>query len=275
MGKNTEEKNETSYLIDFLYRDNEIINSLYAQIFSGNIVSLQKVQTTNDETATTIGTDTKLFQASQQNKSSSTNSINENIEPHDAKIIELFDNLSIPLHIDSLNECTDGQLIMVKGQIKIRNMEIIQKSLPLLKSLGIDEQFNFLIPTMSNNSKNKKQKVNFHDIVKQFLSLLPSGLEMELETVHNEKILAFIKEEYLSYRSYDILRIWGNNIPGQWSVIGIINKNIKNNHDSINDNSESIRNLVDVIHESVTNLINQDSPQFTIIPIIIYREIVY
>jgi hypothetical protein len=247
MGKNTEEKNETSYLIDFLYRDNEIINSLYAQVFSGNIVSLQKVQTTNDETATTMGTDTKLFQASQQNKSSSINSINENIEPHDAKIIELFDNLSIPLYTASLDECTDGQLIMVKSQIKIRNMEIIQKALPLLKTLDLDGQFNSSIPIMPNNSKNKKQKVNFHDIVKQSLSLLPSGLEMELETVHNEKILAFIKEEYLSYRSYDILRIWGTNIPGQWSIVGIINKNIKNNNDSINYNPGNIRDIVDVI----------------------------
>ncbi|SHH54005.1 hypothetical protein SAMN02745135_01124 [Caloranaerobacter azorensis DSM 13643] len=264
-------------LIDFLYRDVNLINSLYAQAFRGNLLLIQKNQQSSLESNSSFGTDIKLAQLKSEGKEIDTDSISKNIDPHDAKIIDLFNELSIPVHDTSLEYCKDGQLVLIKGNLKIRNLDTIKNSLPVIEALGIFDELNFSLDLdnlpKKKNKKNGKNK--FSNFIKRILELMPSGIELEVNTKYGEKIVGPIKEKFLSQSSNDILRVFGTNIPGEWSVIGIINKLPGYSTDYTDDMNNNLRDIADIISQALSQSLNNDPHQFAITPIIVYRELIY
>ncbi|MCX7903240.1 MAG: hypothetical protein N2486_01905 [Caloramator sp.] len=258
---------ETKYaLVDFLYKDYEIINSLFAQIFKGNLFSIEMAQTTQELINGTGGLKAIFFDGKIESEKKRENKTSRYIDPHDLKIINLFQSLN--LHVtDSLSNCKDNQIILIKGSLTIRDLSIVKKIFPKIETLGLIPEFN-----QPWTQKNKKIKT-FGDFIEAILELVPSGIELEIITNSNQRALGIIKEEFLTFKSDDLTRIYDNNIPGEWSIIGILNKLVKKD---INSNPvTNYRDVVDTLTIACNSLINTDQPEYAITPIVIYRHLHY
>jgi len=112
MGESKQE--EIKYaLVDFLYKDFDIINSLFAQVFKGNISSIEMAQTTNKAIKTFGSFNAMLANGEVGKEQTIENKTSKNIDLHDLKIINLFNSLE--LHVtDSLSDCKDNQIVLVR-----------------------------------------------------------------------------------------------------------------------------------------------------------------
>jgi hypothetical protein len=124
-------------------------------------------------------------------------------------------------------------------------------------------------PNTSSKEK-KKIKSEIKPIV-ELLKLIPFGLEIEIKTENEESVIGPIKEEYLEDNHNDLLRIYGNHIPGKWYVLGIFSSSeltekqislASNMRDSLDEFGQAIREIY-------------SSGNYAITPILIFRELMY
>lgn len=265
MGENPQKEIEYA-LVDFLYKDYSIINSLFAQVFKGNISSIEMAQTTHESMNSLGGFKAMFVNGELEKEQSIENKTSKNIDLHDYKIINLFSSLNLNI-VDSLSNCNDNQIVLVKGSLSIRDLSIVKNIFPKIDSLGLIPEFN-----QPWGQRTKKIKT-FGDFVKNLLELVPDGIELEVKTNSNEKAIGIVKQEYLSFKSDDLIRIYDNNIPGEWSIIGIFNKLIKKDINTISNSN--YRDIVDTLTIACNSLINTDQIDYSITPIVIYRHLYY
>lgn len=250
-------------LIDFLYKDSDLINSFYSQIFGGDIESIAKSEMATDEATNNvelglIGT----VGLNNQTRSSKDMGILQNINPHDHKVIKLIETFN--LEQTSLSNASTGTLIAVKGQLIFRNYDVINKLLPFLGDNNLIPDFNTPIDT----TKKGKKTLTLGKVMDKVLSMIPYGLEFELQTIENENAICILKEEYLTISPNDLMRAYGVNIPSEWTTIGIIDSPIKSPIKSFNQ----FKNAIDEATKSLTTLVLGEE-QTIIRPIAIYRKL--
>ncbi|RKD22415.1 hypothetical protein SAMN02745883_00739 [Caminicella sporogenes DSM 14501] len=263
------EKGNKIPLIYFMYKDIEMINSFYSQVFSGNLIGINKSSSSEIAVSTELSSELKVFNAAKNTNDMNSQAIEHNIDPHDSKIIDLFNELSNNLEEKSLEEYENGQLIKLKGSIKIRNLDAIQNALPIMESLGLLEELK--TPLDFPHKKNKKY--NLYKLIKETFNLIPKGIELEIKTSYNENIIGLIKEEYLTYKSTDLLKVFGSTLPGEWEMIGIITKRNKNNYTFTS--KSMYRQATDELSTLLNEFINSDGPEYAIIPVVIYKNVIY
>jgi len=272
MGNSKERSTEDVTLIDFLYRDTSIIDSFYAQLFGANLKSVQKVLEETQESKHSIEGSIKLVKGLRESRESHKNQIQNNLDPHDSKIIDLFNVLSIPVLNKPISQCQNGEIILVRSKITIRNLEIIKSTIPLFESLGVLNDFKMDESTVKNlPSKHRIRTLG--ELIKKIIDLMPNSLEAEVTTPLDERAICPLKDEYLSYKSQDLLNIYGPHIPGDWYIIGIVSKLIIEEYNP-NFTPKNMNQAIDYLHSLLRNLANEDRPNYSITPIVIYRELI-
>lgn len=266
MGRKTEEKEKFS-LMEFLYKDTDTLESLYSQVFGGDLESITK--TSGLEEAVTMEGDLNIGVA--KTKANSTDKtiegMDKKIVPKDSKIIQLFSELDLKLYDKSLNNLPNGKLVKLETNISFKNLNSLKNILPLMSELNV-------IPfdELGLGEMNEVSKKLFLDFIS---NSLPGGLDFELKTSRFETVTCSIKNNYLSKDIDEISKNYTSKYLGKWTVIGIFDsiKPIKyKSPDKDPDIIESIENVESTLSRS---LYPKDNNFFILKPIVIYRILSY
>lgn len=252
-------KEDYKGIIDFLYKDFSRIDSFYAQINRGFIQQVVKSSGLTKSHDARIKGSVIVAEGSIDSSREASHSIEQQIDPHDQRIIELLESLN--LKVNPLSELKDGQLVLIKGQLAIRNYNTISHAIPEL----------FAILQHELNS-NKKELRETRKMVEGLLKLVPVGIEMELTIDSTNSVLGILNENYMSIKPDDLLRLYGNNIPGEWFVIGTIDTtSAPKAH--LTPKSNDIRQAIDEYAEAIRSLYSSTQNTRIIVPILIFREL--
>jgi len=253
-------------LIDFLYRDISRIDSFFAQLFQGTIKEIAASSSSSNSKSSQVEGNIQVVKGGTESEEIITNSLEKHIDPHDQKILDILGALNISVH-DSISNVNNGQIVLLKGSIVIRNYQTIKQAIPLLFKIG---------PETFVGNKNRKEiqkeiKKN-SKIIESILNLIPMGLELEIHTDKNETLSGILVPEYLSQNPNDLLRLYGNNMPGEWHVLGIVDSL---NYSTKCNYSSDIKKSTDEFAEVIKSMFNEEESNYRITPILIYRKIIY
>ncbi|NLU53433.1 MAG: hypothetical protein GXX10_11305 [Clostridiaceae bacterium] len=279
MGKIENGKSKIPALIDFLYRDTSIIDSLYAQLFSGNIKQVQSEMSSTVETEHSIEGSLPFMKAVKGDHDISLEKTTSQIDPHDAKIIELFDTIGISVNEKPLHDCVNGEIVLITGDILLRNINTIKSCLPLLSSLGMltsaEKSFNQSLGTAGVKTISTVLNTrNFANTLEKMFDMLNFPLHIEIQTNTYENAMCPLNEQYLSISSKDLLSIYGPSLPGQWSVIGILS-HVEQAKPYTITNPNNLRQIADFIQNELRKFANDGAPKYIIKPIVIYQKLIF
>lgn len=264
MGKKTTE--EKLSLMEFLYKDTELISSLYSQLFGGDLESVSRLAATSEECNIDAGVNLYVAKANSLTKDIATEELVKNIISKDDKVIELFSELNLKECTKALNNYKSGKIIKLEGNLYFRNLDTLKNVLPLLNKLGY-------IPSIFTEDDTPEIKDLFVDFISKSL---PHGLEFEVVTNSSEKAICCVNENYLINDINHISKNYTNKYIGKWTIIGILDNisPITNNYKY--NSSEEFRKGLDEVEESVLSIIYpKESSKYVIKPIIIYRNLNY
>lgn len=256
-----------NYVIDFLYKDMSLINSFYSQYFNGVFNSITKKEISSDGTNKEAKAGLSgLFSGKVSSNESINRAIESNINPLDALIIELVGALELNTFEGNLDKIEENGIYKLEGQIMFRDYSIIKDLVPMISQSNLVPEFN---QPMNPNSKGKERKFTNGMMIQKMLSALPFGLEFEVITEKKEHITAIIKDEFLTIKPSDLIRMYGLTFPNEWTIIGILDR-----ASSIQFESQSqIKSCIDSVTQVCYDLLNEESYGYTIRPIVIYRKI--
>lgn len=250
-------------LIDFLYKDMDLINSFYSQIFGGDLSSLSRAEISVDETSNNSECGLPVAKISNSSKMGTSKELVENINPHDYKVIKLLESFN--LTAKELGDCDAGSIVAVKGTLLFRNYESISSILPFISDFNLVPEFN---KPISPNAKGKERNLTTGKLVAQVLKMMPYGLEIEVTTQDNEMATCIISDNALTIPSNDLLRTYGTNLPGEWTIIGILDTHANGSKVSKN----SFKSSIDAATEAFAAMA-LDKSSSIIRPIAIYRHL--
>ncbi len=265
MGKKTKSEEKLS-LIEFLYKDTEFVSSLYSQFFGGDLTGVQQVSATSEESTIDAGVDIKLAKSSAITKDSINEQLLKNIISKDDKIIDLFNELNIKEYVKSLNNCRNARIIKLEGDIYFRNLDSFKSIIPLMPSL------NLLPDEFKEDEIGEEGTQSFLHF---FEGAIPSGLEFELLTKQQERVLCNINETCLVSSSNNIAKNYSGKYLGNWTIIGVFD-NTTQKKINLQNNDDLARSSIDEFEETMlSSLFGENQTRFIIKPIIIYRQLTY
>lgn len=256
-----------NYVIDFLYKDMSLINSFYSQHFNGTLSSIVKKEMSCDESSQegNVGLG-GIFGGKVSSNESINKAIESNIDPMDVVIIELMNALQVKIFDESLENIDDSGIFGLKGNLMFRNYNVINDLLPIITDSNLVPEFN---NPVNPNAKGKDRKFTMGKMIQKFISVLPFGLEFEILTKNEEHVTAIIKDEYLTIKPSDLIRMYGLTLPGEWTAVGILDK-----ASPVKFNSKSeFKNSIDIVTELYYQSMNEDSSGYILRPIVIYRKV--
>lgn len=265
MGKEKEREQKIT-LVDFLYKDLNLINSLYSQIFQGTLNSITKTEMSSD----VITNEANLSAGFIGGKLTSNETVNEtitsNINPLDSLILDLIEALDIESVKDSLINLKTGSIQAVNGTLMIRDYKVINDLLPVMSESNMIPGFS---DPVNPNAKGKDRNFTIGKMIQKLISIMPFGLEFEVITNNNEHIAAIVKEEYLTIKPNELLRAYGLTLPSEWVVVGILDKVQPSNYASKSQFKSGIDEMTKLYYSSI----NDGNSEYIIRPIVIYRKI--
>lgn len=267
MGKET--KSEKQSLSEFLYRDSEMLSSLYSQVFGGDLTGVSTHDTSTDETAVDGGINAVVANGKMSYKGIASEQLVKNILAKDEKIIELFDELDIKEYKNSLNNYSNGRIIKMNGDLYFRNLDTFKKTIPFMDKFG-------LMPKDLFGEDSEYGQEHVDSFIDLMVKILPYGLEFEVITNKYENVICSIEDKYLTSDFNHISKNYTSKYLGNWNIIGIFD-NIKPKKDTFKYSSENeIKKGIDEIEDAMLSfLYPKDSNNFVIKPIIIYRILSY
>lgn len=268
MGKNKKIEEKFS-LIQILYKDTELINSLYSQMFGGDLESITKTKKKAEESKSEVGGSLKVVNGNTSYTDNLEDELATTITPKDAKIIEIFNELRIKEPTKILSNYSSGRILKLEGNLFFRNLDTLKTTLSIMLKTGELEPF---LEETENNVNMTECNEEFNKFI---LNKISYGLEFEIETSQEEYVQCSIKEKYLTDTINDLIKNYSSNYLGKWTIIGIFdNINPKQN----NNNLDDMRKVIDLFENSLMEMLfpkGPNSSSYIIKPIIIYRSLSY
>lgn len=254
---------EKTTVIDFLYRDFSRIDSLFAQLFQGNLKEIAATSACANKQANVIeGSIPGIVKGGYNGEETITDTISKKIDPHDQKILELLNILNISDKEELIsNDNKNGCVMLLKGQFKFRDYKSLKEAMPIVSEVA---------PLFGFFGQNKKEFDKLSKLITGMINIIPLGLELEFTTTQDEILIGNLKNECFAESPNDLLRIYGNNLPGQWQVLGIVD--ILKSSDSSNK-GDSVRASLDGFAEMIKGLYTSTNIKYSIIPIVVFREL--
>lgn len=264
MGK-TESSEER--LIDFLYIDQDTIDSLYAQIFSGNINSINKSESEISSEKSKLTGGLKLINGEIDDEIATTKDIKYTIDPNDYKIVELLEQMDIENFKYDLSGVNDNQLIRLQGDMLIRNTKIMSEIISISDIFGGFPQLSELNKPINPSQKGKK--VTMLDMIKKISVIIPKCIEIEVNMTNEEIVYGILREEYMSPLLHSNIELSANTLPKDCIILGVINRVRKNTQNS----KSQVKQVMDQMAYAIYNAFAEGGYTYTIKPILIYRYI--
>jgi len=227
-------------------------------LFNGVIRRKRLQDVASDNSARTIKGSVTIFGADISDQSLSSKLEEYNIAPHDRNVIVLLDVLNLsPVTI--LNDIpAEGKLIWLQGQLVVRDFKRISDFVPAVaqnhKIFGIEKSEVNTIKRM------------FDAVAK----IIPLNIEIECVMNDGETVRGTLKEDYLTTAYQDILAIYGTRLPGKWNVVGILDK-VKTSTPQFA--GHSFRGSVDSLSMVADALYKEGNPRYSLMPLLIFREL--
>jgi len=267
MGKEVNESSQYS-IIDFLYKDTSMINSFYSQLFNGLINNVTKSETSAVTSDTEMNISAAGIVGAKFNSHDTTNQVlQSSINPLDSTILELIESLKITKLEGKLSSEYAGKIVCIKGNLLFRDYSIINEIMPLITKSNLIPEFS---KPLTQNQKGGKKKYTTGDLIQDIIKIMPIGLEFEVRTNENEIISAIIKNDCLTISPIDMFRTFGNTLPNEWTVVGIMDEICPPDIRAKSD----FKKAIDEITGGFTSIINDMNIKYVIRPLVIYRKIV-
>lgn len=265
---------------DYLYKNTKILDSLYSQIFSGITSSVNLSDSNSNSKSSGFNIGSKILNfltgdlSASYNKNSSTKTdknISKNINPLDYYLTELLNYLNL----SELTKIPSGivsttSLILVKGNIKIRNLALIK--LMLIKKLQHDPYFfdsaNLFPPEKDLANSQILSYLDYYD-EKSINEFIPKGYELKISTL-NDKIVGILDEDFLATSYKNLLRVDSDQTSANWFILGYVTKI----HPSspIDTHPTTIDGVVDMLSLFLQKEI-YETADYIIKPLLIYQDI--
>lgn len=256
---------QKSALVDFLYRDSSRIDSLFSQLFQG---SLKEVAATsacaNKQTNGVEGSIPGVVKGGFSGEETITETIAKKIDPYDQNILDLLSNFDLMTeNSQALRNDDIGKVALLNGQIKIRDYKSLKNSMPVVFQVA---------PMLGYFGQTKKEFEKLSKLIQGMIDIIPLGLELEFTTSQQEVLIGNLKTDCFSDSPQDLMRIYGNNMPGEWKILGVVDALNTNNQ---GDNGASVRASLDGFANMIKGIYSTDNIKFSISPIVIFRELNY
>lgn len=175
-------------LYDFLYRDSNRLASYYAQIFKGQLSSVERTATERKNVDTTGKFDLHVVSGDRKITNEVTDTDKRTVNPHDIIVTDVLSFLISNGHaLEDINEASHGSLVLVQGTVVFVDR--------LISEVAIIA-FENLITPQSNKPKSSEEKATlqglklFRDALQKIS--LPSAFI--LQTAEEVQIIGTIKE---------------------------------------------------------------------------------
>lgn len=269
MGSKKDKEEQEIELVEFLYKDMNYIDSFYSQIFQGNLQKISKNSASKDAVVNQLSGSVGFVSGEVNSNSENTEGIVEEILPHDSKVIKLFDELTI-------NPCNTTKESKIKGLnrfhgvIEILDNEYTKEQFEILEQTGLLDAA-LKLNEVVNNDKNVATIVNqglsLSSLVCAMVKMQTNGCDIILTLNNKEQILIPIDRKFLTMRVEDILRVYGNFMPGEWNVVGIYD-NVR-----IHSSSNTIDSAIKEVQVQMDGAFGLQKPKSVLKPIAIYRKL--
>lgn len=264
MGKKATNEEKFS-LMEFLYKDEILISSLYSQVFGGDLDEVSQNSSSINKTLRGKNGSIKVATLNKSSEKSSSDELSKKIKPRDAKILDLVSELNIKEYDKSLTRCKNGRLIRLEGDLFFRNFDRLKNMFPLLPKMDI---FNNIKLPISNNDE------DFQLILNYISDFMPVGIELEILTKQHEQMICNINKDFLMISLDNISKIYNGNYLGNWTIIGVFDNNDSKKMPALN--TGAIRKSIDDVENiAVKSFFNDEKTSFVLKPILIYRTISY
>lgn len=207
-------------LFNFLYRDQDALNSYYAQAFDGVVRSVQqgKSKTTSKvHKSTPLGIASPILKYSHERQKLMSETDTQSIEPHDIITLDVLQWMEETGFIQhDINQITKTAFIKITGDL----LFIDQKLLALTLSEGMKILQNSLFPVNIPNELTPYIDASLN-VLKEML------LEPSVLLVSNDiTLLGDIKAAYLSSPIANRYMISGGKFISSVTMIGLVSENI-------------------------------------------------
>ncbi|MDY2965195.1 MAG: hypothetical protein SOR58_03235 [Megasphaera massiliensis] len=259
--KTRSELSESSSLIDFLYVDNDRVDSLISQLRNGTLRSVTKTLGTSEGSAISGKGTIEVISGQYSSKNKSKEEASEQYDPYHSRLITLLNDLRIP-PLEELPPLCDSRLACIQASIKIRDLRSIKTLFPFVEK-------NFKIFNLQND-KGTRESLK---LVSSMVQSMDDSIQLSIQFDSN-LISGTLREGCLSVRQSDLNRIYGVSLPGQWYVLGILDSQPQPQFQPIDNIANgSIEYAIDAYTDAINQIYSHS--QYGIIPILIYREITY
>lgn len=248
-------------VLDFLYIDEDRVNSLISQINNGTLKEVNQTITATSTTKEQIKFGPNIVNKTDQETNASTSSALRKFDPYHAQLIELLNNLSIPI-TDKIPSKILGKLILIKAIIRIRDSKNIKTYLSIFDAKGDP----FKLKIQNDKLIKIKQAVNL------WTNLRNDAVTLTAKCA-DEYMTGILNPKYLKIRSSDLNLLYTETLPGDWLILGIADTIAQTPvYIKGDDKAVSIDQALTELNRAF-NTINEIGKN-TIIPIMIFRPVI-
>jgi len=297
-------ESEPTSLIDIFYKDNGRIYSLVSQIDRGawqeRIVTQEKKQKSEVVHKANVGVTRALGSEFSSNEGED---ITQNIQTKTAPFDDVVLNLLEALNLRSKMELPGrvfSRMDMLKGTIRLQNFRMISSIFPILKQnpkLFIEElkALDLLVPRIQELRQKKKktrednmklsaleeektrlqkfgkEQQEMIEVVSSMYKFFPSGIGFELFLKNGDIFSGQLNPENLIDSEEVVFANYGESLPAEWNVLGIIDYIDK--EDTLVEDTTSPLKVLSQFSGTIKGMLSKKTIIGTIIPILIYREL--
>lgn len=147
-------------LLNFLYKDESFIASLYAQVFSGKLVQVALENSVAKKIEANVKGDVLVASGAASGGRTSVELHREVVDPHDAATLDVLNHLD-PFCV-SEEECTRGDIVKMSGELFLYDY----KAREALIDFGFDSNRGVFDKALGANISNKKHRNTIIDLAK-------------------------------------------------------------------------------------------------------------
>ena len=290
-------------LIDIFYRDIDRIKSLMSQILHGTIEEITETsENANEETVTRKGNLGLTRALGSEFTGADTESVKRILQhkkaPYDELALRLLSMLSLNPKTQAPSTAA-SQLDIYQGVIVLRHYKVLADVLPLVQKcpemlspqLQLLAESKNLLRQLQSKKKKSAEDVSALAQLKQDVSkaeaaaqpmlksfelfsnvkaFFPKGIGYELKMPSGEIFTGELKPEHLMDSEEIIFNNYGEKLPAQWNILGIMDRALPADGTDKKDPFGALSVFSREVHRTIFNR----SSKGTIIPILIYRELI-
>ena len=193
MSKKTQKNKKIYYL---LYKNTHLVDSLYAQVFKGDLIEQSFEENATNEAGASGGLNFGFVKADISGKLGDSSKSAEKLQPHDYKVVELLDELNL---VENPRQITPNSLVKIFGSAKSVN---VSKYAPLM----------FLVRQAKGETKMTLE------FFKSLLDMYYPDPVIQM-CINDQKFIMPTCEEYIIAGNW--VNFFGTDLPGEYYAVGI------------------------------------------------------